>query len=65
MTEIETYKIKIAKLLPNKYGNNDIVISMVSKYKDSKFDKQVKLDKEILDILLNGTLLVNTSKSEK
>tara|TARA_R110000764_G_scaffold82268_1_gene162478 strand:- start:242 stop:439 length:198 start_codon:yes stop_codon:yes gene_type:complete len=65
MTEIETYKIKIAKLLPNKYGNNDIVISMVSKYKDSKFDKHVKLDKEILDILLNGTLLVNTSKSEK
>tara|TARA_R110000765_G_scaffold101860_2_gene190274 strand:- start:3381 stop:3578 length:198 start_codon:yes stop_codon:yes gene_type:complete len=65
MTEIETYKIKIAKLLPNKYGNNDIVISMVSKYKDSKFDKHVKLDKEILDILLNGTLLVNTSKNKK
>ena len=65
MIEIETYKIKIAKLLPNEYGNNDIVISMISKYKDSKFVKHVKSDKEILDTLLNGTLFINESKSEK
>tara|TARA_R100000900_G_scaffold131531_1_gene107760 strand:+ start:369 stop:566 length:198 start_codon:yes stop_codon:yes gene_type:complete len=65
MDNKETYQIKIAKLLPNEYGNNDIVISMISKYKDNKFIKHVKLDKEILDVLLKGTIFIDTLKNKQ
>tara|TARA_Y100000401_G_C8224351_1_gene174925 strand:+ start:205 stop:405 length:201 start_codon:yes stop_codon:yes gene_type:complete len=65
MDKKETYQIKIAKLLPNEYGNNDIVISMISKYKDSKFEKHVKLDKDILNILLKGVIHIDMPENEK
>ena len=65
MDKKETYQIKIAKLLPNEYGNNDIVISMISKYKDNKFEKHVKLDRKILEILLKGIIHIDIPENEK
>tara|TARA_E500000331_G_C16775535_1_gene505722 strand:- start:116 stop:316 length:201 start_codon:yes stop_codon:yes gene_type:complete len=65
MDNKETYQIKIAKLLPNEYGNNDIVISMISKYKDNKFEKHVKLDRDILNILLKGVIHIDMPENEK
>jgi|TARA_R110002020_G_scaffold221212_1_gene429237 hypothetical protein len=65
MDNKETYQIKIAKLLPNEYGNNDIVISMISKYKDNKFEKHVKLDRDILNILLKGVIHIDILENEK
>ena len=55
---MDVYQIKIANLVENNYGQNDIVVSMVSKYKDSKFVKHLKLNAETLEILLKGKIYV-------
>ena len=44
-----TYKIKQASLVPDQYGNH-IEVKMMTKYKDGKFVKHIKLDDDAIRI---------------
>ena len=47
---MKTYQLKQTSLKPDKYGNN-IIVKMVTEYKDGKFVKHIKLDDRALAIL--------------
>ena len=51
-----TYKMKQVSLVPDKYGNN-LIVKMVTKYKDGKFVKHIKLDEDAVKILTFGTIV--------
>ena len=51
-----TYKMKQVSLVPDKYGNN-LIVKMVTKYKDGKFVKHIKLDEDAVKILTLGTIV--------
>tara|TARA_R100001082_G_C4357348_1_gene157529 strand:- start:1660 stop:1854 length:195 start_codon:yes stop_codon:yes gene_type:complete len=51
-----TYKIKQASLEPDKYGNH-IKVKMMTKYKDGKFVKHIKLDDDAIRILTYGLIV--------
>ena len=38
---------------------------MISKYKDNKFEKHVKLDRKILEILLKGIIHIDIPENEE
>ena len=52
---MKTYQLKQTSLKPDKYGNN-IIVKMVTEYKDGKFVKHIKLDDRALAILESGQL---------
>ena len=51
-----TYKMKQVSLVPDQYGNN-LIVKMVTKYKDGKFVKHIKLDEDAVTILTYGTIV--------
>ena len=51
-----TYKMKQVSLVPDQYGNN-LIVKMVTKYKDGKFVKHIKLDEDAVKILTLGTIV--------
>jgi len=51
-----TYRMKQVSLVPDKYGNN-LIVKMVTKYKDGKFVKHIKLDEDAVKILTLGTIV--------
>ena len=51
-----TYKMKQVSLVPDQYGNN-LMVKMVTKYKDGKFVKHIKLDEDAVNILTFGTIV--------
>lgn len=51
-----TYKIKQASLEPDEYGNH-IKVKMMTKYKDGKFVKHIKLDDDAIRILNYGLIV--------
>ena len=56
-----TYKIKQASLVPDKYGNH-IQVKMMTKYKDGKFVKHIKLDDDAIRILNYGLIVRDEEK---
>ena len=63
MDNFIVYRLKQISLEPDKYGKH-IKIKMISKYDGhGKFIKHVKLDEEIIDILLNSFLTPNVPVS--
>ena len=56
-----TYKIKQASLVPDKYGNH-IKVKMMTKYKDGKFVKHIKLDDDAIRILNYGLIVRDEEK---
>lgn len=59
------FVLEKAKLQPNEFGENDIIISMVGVYKDGKFLKHAKLNEELLKALAKkGSVKVEVSTSD-
>ena len=56
-----TYKMKQVSLIPDVYGNN-IIVKMITKYKDGKFVKHIKLDEVAIKILTFGTIIKEKEK---
>ena len=56
-----TYKIKQASLVPDQYGNH-IAVKMMTKYKDGKFVKHIKLDDDAIRILTYGLIVRDEEK---
>lgn len=56
-----TYKMKQVSLIPDIYGNN-LIVKMITKYKDGKFVKHIKLDEDAVKILTFGTIIKDKEK---
>ena len=53
-------KIKKAELVPTKFGSNDIKITMIGLYNDDgSWVKWVKLNPELIKVLLDGEFKYN------
>ena len=57
-------KINKAELVKNKYGKNDIKITMLSLYDNGKFVKHVKLNDFALDKILKAKIEIELTEDE-
>lgn len=60
-----TLRIKKAKLQPNKFWKNDILVSMVELKKDWKYVKFAKLTQELIDKIIDKDILVDLPKENE
>ena len=56
-----TYKMKQVSLKPD-VNRNNIIVKMITKYKDGKFVKHIKLDEDAIKILTFGTIIKEKEK---
>jgi hypothetical protein len=58
-----TVKLKNMQLKETSNGN-DIIVKMVSLYKDWKFVRNLKITKELMDKIKNKTILVQNKEND-